>query len=91
MFCQIDEDNSGTLDTEELYAYLADMEEDIANELMQELDANGDGVVDFAEFVVGWNNVFSIEVRARASRRLHHAPTPPPAPPLPPVCNGAAR
>lgn len=66
IFCQIDEDNSGTLDTEELFLYLADMEEDIANELMQELSGQSSGVlIDFANFVVGWKKVFSCQQAAR--------------------------
>lgn len=39
---------------------LADMDENIANELMSVLDENGDGEVDFEEFCNGWERIFIV-------------------------------
>lgn len=39
---------------------LADMDENIANELMSVLDQNGDGEVDFEEFCNGWERIFIV-------------------------------
>ena len=47
IFCRLDADGSGTLDTEELFEYIADQDERVADELMAQLDQNGDGEVDF--------------------------------------------
>ena len=60
VFSQLDADGSGTLDIEEIFAYLADMDENIANELMEELDTNNDGEVDFEEFCNGWDRIFIV-------------------------------
>ena len=62
IFSQLDADGSGTLDIDEVYNYLADMDETVADELMQVLDANNDGEVDFSEFCAGWDNIFSISI-----------------------------
>lgn len=39
---------------------LAEMDENIANELMAKLDQNGDGEVDFEEFCNGWERIFIV-------------------------------
>ena len=57
LFSQIDVDGNGSLDIDEIYAYFADMEEGVANELLQVLDTNNDGQVDFEEFCAGWDMV----------------------------------
>jgi|EP01049_Picozoa_sp_SAG25_P008778 hypothetical protein len=91
IFTQLDEDGSGTLDLDEIYNYLADMNEGVANELMQALDTNNDGEVDFTV----WAHPHARTLRALA-RHVCHLPAPchlppaalgglyPPHPPLPP-------
>ena len=58
---------TGALTPRSLAAYvlpqLADMDENIANELMSELDQNGDGEVDFEEFCNGWDRIFIVGSR----------------------------
>ena len=39
---------------------LANMDENVANELMSVLDENGDGEVDFEEFCNGWDRIFIV-------------------------------
>ena len=41
------------------------MEEEVANDMMAELDTDGDGEVDFSEFVAGWNKVFFMDTAQR--------------------------
>jgi Ca2+-binding EF-hand superfamily protein len=56
LFSKIDANHDGSLDREEIRAMLQqDMGwDDYANDLCEELDANGDGLVSFAEFVIGF-------------------------------------
>ena len=56
VFSSMDADGNGTLDTDELFIALADkIEESVAYELMEIMDMNGDGVIDFEEFCTGWD------------------------------------
>ena len=58
LFCQLDADESGTLNAAELLENVADRDEGVANQLMALLDTNKDGEVDFQEFLAGWDSLF---------------------------------
>ena len=52
-FCYLDKDGSNSIEIEELRAWLSSgdiIPEGIILELMQEVDANGDGIIDISEF-----------------------------------------
>ena len=72
LFCQLDADESGTLNAAELLENVADQDERVANELMALLDTNKDGEVDFQEFVAGWDSLFGpvadLDVLVREAR-----------------------
>ena len=53
VFRQIDDDDSGKLDREEIHAYLAALgHQDMADELIRYLDRDGDGDIDFPECAI---------------------------------------
>lgn len=49
-FCKVDSDKSGTLSTNEIEAMLGVTKQE-ANKIISEVDKNGDGVIDYDEFV----------------------------------------
>jgi len=65
---KIDSNHNGVLDREEIRAMLQQGMgwDDYANDLCDELDGNGDGLVSFAEFVIGFQRFCSKALRTPA-------------------------
>lgn len=59
IFDALDVDNGGTLDKDELWVKLAVNGEDEATQLMELVDLNGDGVIDFDEFCQAFSDATS--------------------------------
>ena len=75
LFRELDVDGNGTLTVEEIEGALKKMPlgaVDTAEvlELVHRADVNGDGVVDFEEFVAEWRNSNSGEAAAHAAKML---------------------
>ena len=75
VFEELDEDGNGTLSVEELQKALSQSSlgavgiSDVL-EFVRSADTNGDGVIDFAEFVAAWKGA-GAGGAARASKALH--------------------
>ncbi len=50
-FTKLDEDGSGLLDKDEVWEWVAEKDEQVANEIMKTFDTNQDGQIDFNEFL----------------------------------------
>eukprot|EP01052_Picozoa_sp_SAG31_P031809 SAG31_NODE_3413_length_4303_cov_1.471694_5_plen_585_part_00 len=57
IFCALDVDGSGGLDKDELWVKLSALGEEQATQLVEMVDRNADGVIDFHEFVSAFANV----------------------------------
>jgi hypothetical protein len=58
VFKDLDVDSSGLLDEDEIWEWVAEKDEGVANELMSSLDTNGDGAIDFNEFLEVWRLLY---------------------------------
>lgn len=68
IFRQLDTNNNGTLEREEVQGALEKLgEEGLANILMEKLDVNADGVVSFAEFVDGFKQFGEVQALTKAT------------------------
>jgi Ca2+-binding EF-hand superfamily protein len=54
VFTELDEDDSGLLGEDEVWDWVAEKDEQVANEIMSSLDVNNDGEIDFSEFLTIW-------------------------------------
>ena len=61
VFRQLDVDGDGSLEYDQLFEFVAGMDENVANELMSMLDTNQDGKIDFQEFQAGWGSLFGAD------------------------------
>ena len=85
VFCKLDENGSGLLAEDEVWEFVAEKDEHVANELLSTLDTNNDGEIDFSEFLVVWKllcpdkdpeEVVEVDTPVVASRRKGGVPTP---------------
>ena len=61
-FMMIDYDGSGKISKEEIkYALNGDIDDETLDKLIQEFDLNGDGEVDYREFIIGLSNIYKKE------------------------------
>lgn len=68
-FCSLDKNMDGKLSIEEISQGLSDGDADIAKQMISEVDQDGDGLVDYQEFLAMWST--SEEVKRTGSFRTN--------------------